>query len=59
MKGDKNPKTKTLLNLSQLPEAVISSIENTLKPKKKIEVKLEEIQVESCVDFGYFLSYSL
>jgi transposase len=40
--------------LSQLPEAIITSIENALKSKKESIVKLDEIQVESCVDFGYF-----
>jgi transposase len=54
IKGDKNPKTRTLLNLSHLPEEVITSIENTLKSKKESVVKLDEIQVEECVDFGYF-----
>jgi len=54
VKGDKNPKTRTLLNLSQLPEEVITSIENSLKSKKESVVKLDEIQVEECVDFGYF-----
>jgi transposase len=54
IKGDKNPKTRALLNLTQLPEEVINSIENTLKSKKESVVKLDDIQVEECVDFGYF-----
>jgi transposase len=54
IKGDKNPKTRTLLNLSQLPEKIITSIENTLKSKTVSVVKADEIQVEACVDFGYF-----
>src|SRR5215469_2590106 len=54
IKGDKNPKTKTLLNLTQLPEEVIVSIENSLKSKKESVVKVDDIQVEECVDFGYF-----
>ena len=54
IKGDKNPKTRTLLNLSHLPEEIIASIENTLKSKTESVVKLDEIQVEECVDFGYF-----
>ena len=54
VKGDKNPKTRTLLKLSQLPEEVIMSIESTLKSKKEAVVKLGDIQVEEVVDFGYF-----
>jgi len=54
IKGDKNPKTRTILNLSHLPEEIISSIENTLKSGTENRVKLDEIQVEECVDFGYF-----
>jgi transposase len=54
IKGDKNPKTKTVLNLSHLPEEIIASIENTLKSKKASVVTPEDIQVEECVDFGYF-----
>jgi transposase len=53
-KGDKNPKTRTLLNLSHLPEEIVTSIENTLKSKKESVVKLDDIHVEECVDFGYF-----
>jgi transposase len=54
IKGDKNPKTRTIVNLSSLPEEVILSIENSLKSKKESVVKTDEIQVEECVDFGYF-----
>jgi len=54
VKGDKNPKTRTLLNISHLPEDVIMSIESTLKSKKEAVVKLADIQVEEVVDFGYF-----
>ena len=54
IKGDKNPKTRTILNLSHLPEEIIASIENTLKSEPENKVKLDEIQVEECVDFGYF-----
>jgi transposase len=47
-------KTKTILNLSHLPEEVILSIENTLKSKTETVVKVKDIEVESCVDYGYF-----
>jgi len=49
----KKVKTKTILNLSRLPEELILSIENTLKSKKEIVVKEKDIVVESCYDFGY------
>ena len=59
-KGDKNPKTRTILNLSNLPEEVITSIENSLKSKRVSMVQLDDIQIEKCVDFGYFfVIYSL
>jgi transposase len=46
-------KTKTLLNLSILPEEAILSIENVLKSKTEAVVKVKDIFVESCYDFGY------
>ena len=46
-------KTKTIMNLSRLPEEVILSIENTLKSKTEAVVKEKDIFVESCYDFGY------
>jgi transposase len=49
----KNVKTKTVLNLSCLPEEVILSIENTLKSRTEAVVKEKDILVESCYDFGY------
>jgi transposase len=52
--GNKNPKTRSILNLSHLPEEVIKGIENTLKSKKEDVVKVDDIQVEESVDFGYF-----
>ena len=48
-------KTKTILNLSRLPEEVILSIENKLKPKTEAVVKEKDIFLESCYDFGYVL----
>jgi transposase len=49
----KKTKTKTIVNLSRLPEEVILSIENTLKSKTEAVVKEKDILVESCYDFGY------
>jgi len=46
-------KTKSILNLSHLPEELIMSIENTLKSKTETVVKEKDIFVESCYDFGY------
>jgi transposase len=46
-------KTRVDANLSQLPEEVILSIENTLKSKTETVVKEKDIFVESCYDFGY------
>jgi len=46
-------KTKTVLNLSNLPEDLVMSIENTLKSKTETVVKEKDIFVESCYDFGY------
>jgi hypothetical protein len=46
-------KTRTVQNLSNLPEEVILSIENTLKSKRETVVKEKDIFVESCYDFGY------
>jgi transposase len=49
----KSVRTKTILNLSKLPEEVIMSIENTLKSKTEAVVREKDILVESCYDFGY------
>jgi len=49
----KKVKTKTIVNLSRLPEELILSIENTLKSKTEAVVKEKDIIVESCYDFGY------
>ena len=46
-------KTKVLANLSHLPEALITSIENILHSKTEAVVKEKDIFVESCYDFGY------
>ena len=49
----KKVKTKTVLNLSSLPEELILSIENTLKSKTEAVVKEKDIFVDNCFDFGY------
>ena len=49
----KSVKTKTILNLSKLPDELIMSIENFLKSKTEAVVKEKDIFVESCYDFGY------
>ena len=49
----KKVKTKTILNLSKLPEDLIMTIENFLKSKTEAVVKEKDIFVESCYDFGY------
>jgi len=49
----KKVKTKTLLNLSRLPEELIMSIENTLKSKTEAVVKEKDIFLENCYDIGY------
>jgi len=46
-------KTRTILNLTHLPEEVIMSIENTLKSKSEAVVKEKDILVENCYDYGY------
>ncbi|MDR2571058.1 MAG: hypothetical protein LBD23_12345, partial [Oscillospiraceae bacterium] len=46
-------KTKTILNLTHLPDELIMSIENTLKSKTEAVVKEKDIFVKSCYDFGY------
>jgi transposase len=52
----KSVKTKTILNLSKLPEELIMSIENVLKSKTEAVVKEKDIFVESCYDFGYIFA---
>ena len=46
-------KTKILANISHLPEELITSIENIIKSKSEAIVKVKDIFVESCYDFGY------
>jgi transposase len=49
----KSVKTKTILNLSKLPEEIIMSIESVLKSTTEAVVRVKDIFVESCYDFGY------
>jgi len=53
-------KTKVLANLSHLPEQVILGIENMLKSKGETVVKLKDVTVNKCVNYGYpYLIYEL
>ena len=49
----KKVKTKTVANLSNFPENVILSIENTLKSDRETTVLLKDIVVSKCIDYGY------
>jgi transposase len=49
----KKVKTKTIANLTQFPEHVILSIENTLKSKRQSTVLLKDISISKCIDYGY------
>jgi transposase len=51
----KKVKTRTLANLSQLPEHVVLSLENTLKSNREATVLLKDIAVKRCSDHGYVL----
>ena len=46
-------KTRTELNLSNLPEMVILNIENALKSDREVMVCLKDISVSSCIDYGF------
>jgi len=46
-------KTRTELNLSNLPEYLILGIENMLKSDKEATVCLKDIAISSCMDYGY------
>lgn len=46
-------KTRTITNLSKLPEHVILGIENMLKSDKETTIRLQDIAVSRCSDYGY------
>jgi transposase len=46
-------KTRTELNLSNLPEHLILSIENALKSDREAMVCLKDISISRCIDYGY------
>ena len=46
-------KTRTELNLSNLPESLILSIENALKSDREVMVCLKDISISNCMDYGY------
>jgi transposase len=48
-------KTRTVANLSHLPEQLILNIENALKSVRETTVLLKDIAVKHCIDYGYFL----
>jgi len=51
----KKVKTNTISNLSKLPEYIILGIENMLKSDKETTVMLKDIEIKSCIDYGFVL----
>ena len=51
----KKVKTRTVANLSHLPEQLILNIENALKSERETTVLLKDIAVKQCIDYGYLL----
>ena len=49
----KKVKTRTVANLSHVPEYIVLGIENMLKSERETTVCLKDISVESCFDYGY------
>ena len=49
----KKVKTRSIANLSNLPEHVILSIQNALKSETETTVSLKDIEVTNCFDYGY------
>ena len=48
-------KTRTILNLSPLPDHLLLGFENMLKSEGEVPVLLKDISIESCIDYGYIL----
>src|SRR5215469_510740 len=46
-------KTRVELNLSNLPDHIILGIENMLKSDSETSVRLKDISVSRCIDYGY------
>ena len=51
----KKVKTRSVANLSHLPEFMILGIENMLKSERETTVLLKDIAIISCIDYGYVL----
>ena len=51
----KKVKTRTVANLSHLPDQLVLSIENALKSERETTVLLKDIAVKQCIDYGYLL----
>ena len=51
----KKVKTRTVANLSHLPDQLVLSIENALKSEREATVLLKDIAVKNCIDYGYLL----
>jgi len=51
----KKVKTRTVANLSHLPDQLVLSIENALKSERETTVLLKDIAVKNCIDYGYLL----
>ena len=49
----KKVRTRTLANLSHMPEHLILGIENMLKSEGETTVSLKDISVKSCIDYGF------
>ena len=49
----KKVKTRSIANLSHLPDHFILGIENMLKSDRETTVCLKDISVSSCMDYGY------
>ncbi|MDR2972612.1 MAG: IS1634 family transposase [Bacteroidales bacterium] len=49
----KKVKTRTLANLSHLPDWLVLGIENLLKSDRETTVLLKDIEVKTCVDYGF------
>ena len=49
----KRVRTRSIANLSHLPEHIILGIENMLKSDRETTVCLKDISVSGCMDYGY------
>jgi transposase len=49
----KKVKTRSIANLSHMPDEMVLHIENLLKSTRETMVSLKDISVSSCIDYGY------